>query len=406
MKNFLARFSVLSGSLLLLPLSNLITTPIFSRLLGPQGKGELVLILQPLTIMDSIAGAGIASYIVSQSRLKNSAATRESQFLLPLVASNLIGICVLTIWYKVYISTWADGGFLVIISYLCLPLGTWIAIHKARLAISGELRPVVLEAFLNAILRTLIAFIFFFFEIQNPAILGFAFICSGLLSGFICLRPPSVSREFVGLDGLRLRHFKPPAPVLWIFDITTIASSRIDQLMLSIVYSKSNLGLYSVALLVAELPLILSQSVSRELINSNKKTTKPDPKFFITAEMLFLTSCISAYLAAFLIPNVFGKEFYQAIELCQLIILGTFFQMNVHMFSTIMLLNGVTWLRYPLYLIPLVTMTIGVGIASKLTFDISFFIKFLIMGWILSFLYGLINVLHLSKRNLGHNATF
>ena len=91
MRQLLLRISLFSASLFLLPLSNLITTPIISRLLGPSGKGELVLILQPMTIVDSIAIVGIGSYLLSQSRLNDNFSANRADLISPLILGNFLG---------------------------------------------------------------------------------------------------------------------------------------------------------------------------------------------------------------------------------------------------------------------------------------------------------------------------
>ena len=403
MINLFFRISLASASLFLLPLSNLITTPMISRLLGPQGKGELVLILQPMTIVDSIAIMGISSYLISQSRLDNKASKMQSDLFSPQIIGNCLGLLLLTIWYQVSISSKVGNSQLVVICYALLPFGTWIAIHKTRLIINGSLRPVVFETLTNAALRILIILVYHFLEVEDPALIALSFILIGILSGVFCIRPPSIRKQILELNNGKSKQFAPPNPSLWLFDILSIASVRLDLILLSIIYSKSQIGIYSVALVVAEIPLLVSNSVSRELINIKRKIRERGRYFMMTAEVTFLSVCVLVYGCSQYIPVVFGEQFKEAVFMSQLLIISTFFQMHSQLISTYMLINGLASKRYPLYLCPLFAMIIGIFSISFFNLKMYTFIVVIISGWILSFFYGLLTIYFSRKSARGMN---
>lgn len=403
MRHLFFRISIVSASLFLLPLSNLITTPIISRLLGPQGKGELVLILQPMTIVDSIAIMGISSYLISQSRLDNKASKKQSDLFSPQIIGNCLGLLLLTIWYQVSISSKVGNSQLVVICYALLPFGTWIAIHKTRLIINGSLRPVIFETLTNAALRIFMILVYNFLEVEDPALIALSFILIGILSGMFCIRPPSIRKQILKFNTGKLKQFAPPNPSLWLFDILSIASVRLDLILLSIIYSKSQIGIYSVALVVAEIPLFVSNSVSRELINIKRKIRERGRYFMMTAEITFLSVCVLVYGSSQFIPVVFGEQFKEAVFMSQLLIISTFFQMHSQLISTYMLINGLASKRYPLYLCPLFAMIIGIFLISFFNLKMYTFIVVIISGWILSFFYGLLTIYFSRKSARGMN---
>jgi len=400
MKKLFFKFSLTSVSLLLLPLSNLITTPLLSRLLGPQGKGELVLILQPMTIVDAISGVGISSYLISRSRKNRKNGDEESNFLFPLVIGSVFGFLLLVVWYLLFISSWVKTGIFVVICYSALPLGTWISIQRARLIIRGLRRPLILETFFNAGLRVAIVVGFYCFKVEDPEIIAIMFILIGVLSGLFCLRPPSLRKQLLEVSSWQIRKLKLPALNFWLFDIITITSSRLDQILISSVYTKFQLGIYSVAIVVAELPAIVGNAVSRELINQKREGSERGRHFILAAEISFVAACTCAYFGAFLIPSLFGVQFGDAVKMCQLLLIATFFQIHIQLISTFMLINALEKKRYPLYLIPLVTMFLGIIASEQLQVSIHFFIKVLIVGWSLSLVYGLFILCNAKKVRL------
>lgn len=400
MRQLLLRISLVSASLFLLPLSNLITTPIISRLLGPSGKGELVLILQPMTIVDSIAVVGIGSYLLAQSRLNDNFSANRADLISPLILGNFLGLFFLIYWYEVSISSKIADSKYVLLCYALLPVGSWIAIHKVRLIIDGNIRPSILESSMNAVLRTLIIIMYYFLEVKNSSIIALSFILIGILSGIFCIRPPSIKRQLLDSSNMNFKKLAPPSLSMWIFDILSVASVRLDQIILSIVYSTSQLGLYSVALVVAEIPLIGSNSVARELINKNRESHQRGRNFIISAEITFLSMCLLAFVGTNFIPAIFGEKFKEAVPMSQLLIVGIYFQMHSQLVSTYMLLNGLASKRYLLNLFPILTMLLGILYISLHGLEIYIFIGSFISGWIISFIYGLLTLCY-SRKSVG-----
>lgn len=403
MRHLFFKILLVSASLFLLPLSNLITTPIISRLLGPQGKGELVLILQPMTIVDSIAIVGISSYLISQSRLNNKMSKIQSDLFAPQIFGNCLGLLLLTIWYQVSISSKVGNSQLVVLCYALLPFGSWIAIHKTRLIINGSLRPVIFETLTNVALRILIILVYNFLEVEDPALIALSFVLIGILSGIFFIRPPSIIKQILEFKNMKLKQFAPPSPSLWLFDILSVASVRLDLILLSIVYSTSQIGLYSVALVVAEIPLVVSNSVSRELINIKRKIRERGRYFIMTAEITFLSVCVLVYGGSMFIPVVFGEQFKEAVFMSHLLIISTFFQMHSQLISSYMLINGLASKRYALSLCPLFAMIIGIFLISFFNLKMYIFIGVIISGWIFSFFYGLLTIYFSRKSTWGMN---
>src|SRR5690606_13565070 len=94
--------------------------------------------------------------------------------------------------------------------------------------------------------------------------------------------------------------------------ISTIASSRLDQLLMPAAASARELGYYAVAVTVAEIPLVLATLAAR---NSLQKSAKGASNIAIMRECLFFFAvCVLAVLAILVTapivtPIVFGSDF-------------------------------------------------------------------------------------------------
>lgn len=73
------------------------------------------------------------------------------------------------------------------------------------------------------------------------------------------------------------------------------------------------------------MPLFVSNSVSRELINIKRKIRERGRYFMMTAEITFLSVCVLVYGSSQFIPVVFGEQFKEAVFMSQLLIISTFF---------------------------------------------------------------------------------
>lgn len=119
---------------------------------------------------------------------------------------------------------------------------------------------------------------------------------------------------------------------VWFGDISQLANSRIDQLLIGAFLSSRDLGIYMVALSIAAFTGIFANAVRTIMLPSITGKEFFQEKVAETIEFFqkywlfsIFFHVIFAMSLSILIPFVFGKAYSESIIICQILIFGSFF---------------------------------------------------------------------------------
>jgi O-antigen/teichoic acid export membrane protein len=317
----------------LLPLVGLITAPLLARVLGPSGRGQLASVLQPLTVADAVLLAGVptaVTYFIGRGHKFHD--IRRS--VITITSCTIVLIASIMFVYSAPIAevTGINRSF-ILIMWLSSFLGLVIALRRAVLQGRGALGRLDAERALFAVLRLLciVALVIWGVSTVEPYIL--AYLIPGLIAALILLGP--ISRN-TPTNKFSAANISKPAPrIIYTYvvfagtgHIANTLNSRLDQAVLPLSLTTSDLGMYSVAVTLAEVPLILSTVTTRNLLSEASKGV-PARSLFNTAlignSMVALTSGMLWAVAPWATHFLFGEAFRPASDVAQALLVGVLF---------------------------------------------------------------------------------
>ncbi|EMY36120.1 integral membrane protein [Arthrobacter crystallopoietes BAB-32] len=311
------------------PIVGLITAPILARALGPEGRGQLAAMLQPLTVADAFAALGVPAaitfYIARGHSVNDIARVRNV-----MVLSSLAVVGTVLWFYSAAIAAMTNiDRFLILLLWTSIILGTVISNRRATWQGQRIYGPLDAERFSSAIIRLALIVLVAVFGIRSAYPYALAYVGAGLLAG-ICL-----SQLFVRLNEstMRTERVRPSAFVKYsvlasLGTISATLNNRLDQAILPAAVSASELGQYSVAVTVAEVPFILMIVMNRNLL---AESSGGQERSVLTRTAILgfagigLTSLTLAIMSPWAIPLAFGDSFGPAVPVTQILLLATCF---------------------------------------------------------------------------------
>ncbi|MGY1787305.1 oligosaccharide flippase family protein [Geodermatophilus sp. SYSU D00698] len=251
-----------------LPLCSFIAGPILARTLGVEGRGLVAAITVPLTLGLMIVLTAMGELLTADVASERS--SKRDAFWGGTVISVSIGIVLATIIHVLAPTLVPDHPdavrLLQILAWCLVPAGVQVSLRALR---QGERRYKMLnrEPLFGSIGRLgclLLLWAFGWLNVTTAAVTtAFFMIGTGLLLG----RPPplEVTRAWRGIrDAIRGQLSR--CSVLLIGSLAYILTMRADQLLLTPLAGPRQLGLYAVAVTLAEIPLLAADSVRMILL--------------------------------------------------------------------------------------------------------------------------------------------
>ena len=304
------------------PVFGLATGPILARALGPAGRGELAGMLQPLTVAAGVAAMGVpvaVAYHVARGQGNRSTLMRG----LVLAATPALATYFALLAYGVYVAN--QGGlpiWVYAIAWLSIIPTTAQNTIRAFWRGRSDWKRLDLERILGPALRLT--------GIATLAVLG---VTSAVLFGFLHILAMGIV-AVVLLSGLRRQPLgrSPNWGVLarhslfsWPAAMLLFAGARADQALMAAASTPEQLGLYSVAVTTAEVPLVLVTLIVREslVVVAKGSGIFEAVRESLTYWLLFGISCAALYFAAdWLIPWMFGSDFQSSVSALHILMLG------------------------------------------------------------------------------------
>ncbi|PBC42412.1 hypothetical protein CJ178_13165 [Rhodococcus sp. ACPA4] len=306
------------------PILGLLSGPILAHAMGPEGRGQFAAIMQPISVAGAIASIGIpgaAAYFIARDY------DPKRIFLVSLKLS-IIPIAVVMLamaWYGRFVSDRQeiDYGF-IMLCWSVIAVSAIVQIKRGYWQGLGDWKRLDLERSSFALLRfsavAIVALLGAASAIYFSAAALFAFILSALIL-FVPLKLVFKAGKHIGVQPIAKYALFASAGT-----IATIASSRLDQLLMPATTSSVELGYYAIAVTVAEVPLVLAALASR---NSLRQAARGDGNRLIAKEcLMFFVASVSASFLVFMlanpiIPIVFGESFTPSVQATRILAIAS-----------------------------------------------------------------------------------
>lgn len=310
----------------MLSLAGLVTAPILARALGPEGRGQLAAILQPLTIMDAVVAVGLptAITILVADGASPRRISRVAVRVVSIVALvGFLGLCL----YALRVSGEYGLSYAAIVCvFASVVPGAFLAVRRGMAAGLGRWKRLDADAVAGTVAR--VAAVLLGAYVLHLSAVGFAalFVGTGLLATAAVLSHPFLRLPERGRDiaGREVMGLALPG---WVGAIALAGTARIDQAVMPLFGVRADvLGQYAVAVTVAEVPIILGLIGAREVL----RRTAVDGhlgavgRYSVKLCLLALAACAAAAtLVPTLVPLVFGQDFAESVLPTQVLLGGT-----------------------------------------------------------------------------------
>lgn len=308
-----------------LPLIGLITAPILARALGPVGRGELAAILQPTTVAGAVASIGApaaVAFFVAKSF--NANRVQRLGFATVGVSTSLV---ILGLFFYSFIVSSSIGLSqpLVFLLWLGVIPGAFFAVRRAAWQGTRRYGPIDVERSTSGILRLVVVVSLFILGVSSAGIFAAAYLLASFGASLALLRPLRPADRGMAANGPSARSFVSYSVLASMGTIAFTLNNRLDQALLPATVSATELGYYSVAVTVAEVPLIISTVTARNLMaeSAGGVGSKQMTHTAVLGGIGMIAVCgLAAASVPLALPAIFGADFAGSIVLTQLLLLA------------------------------------------------------------------------------------
>ncbi len=311
----------------LIPLVGLVSAPLMAQALGPTGRGELAAILQPLTVAGAFASFGLpaaVTYFVGSGSDRRQVARKAVQF----STFALFVVCAALVFYAPQIAEVSHQPlWFVVLIWLSIIPGAFVAIRRSILQADGRYGALDGERATSGLLRLGFVVLLFFGGVTTSGPFTAAYTVAGLLAMvwlFSSSRSPATSHPNTLTGSVFARY----ALMSSVGVIATTLNSRLDQAILPAAMSAKELGIYSVAVTVAELPYVVTAVMMRNLLSETSRGARARELWttFAIGQGVVTVGCLVLIaLSPWLIPTFFGESFASAVLVTSLLLVATIF---------------------------------------------------------------------------------
>lgn len=316
-----------SGVQAIVVMISLFSGPLQARGLGPEGRGELAVVLVIGQLAAFLADAGTLGFIVRE-RAHNRERGQLIGSTLPLVIG-ILGVWAVAAWPLATLFGQGQPSltFLILVQLAMLPfaactqLGTALALGEERWKITVTMR------LMGAIIPLIGLTILFFTDRMTVQAACFCYFFATIVATFPALILCTRSRPIV-FDMKTMREAWRFGRVSMLTVLVTFGNARLDLLIVSQLLSLRDAGLYAVASTLAIIPALLSnaagQSLSRRLSRNHLGIETAHASRLLLVAITAI--CIGvACTAPFLVPWLFGAQFRESVPVVLILLIGTLF---------------------------------------------------------------------------------
>lgn len=304
---------------------------IVARALGPAGQGYVAYILIIFNILGSFGSFGINSavaYFQKKSRFDRTTIYSSNINILGLF-SVLLMIMVLLLWRSEWVLPGYDlwyilGGIILMISTI------FTMHHQAWLTGDEKIIENNKIGLIVFTLRSLCIFVFWIFGILTPLSFFYLNVLGMLL--WLILIHVSIKEKYLALISIPVVKAELKYGAFgWWSALFAFLQLRIDQIMIRHYWDVSHLGVYTIAVTIAELLFLLPASITGALIGRLYNLSPDDDGSRLTAQTVrlsFYTCLVLAIVGvfgSFLIPFVYGSAYAGATSAMLILLPGILF---------------------------------------------------------------------------------
>lgn len=317
-----------------MPAAGIITAPLLAHALGATGRGQLAGILQPMTLAGSVAALGVPSavtYFIGRQYPAEKVIRLAA--IMALVMTFFVGAALF--FYSATIAEQLNTNrvFMLMIWAAFLP-SALIAIRRGHIQGMRRYGALDLERMLASAFRVGAIVLLWLIGVKSVIAFAAIYMIAGLGASAVLRLPrggdasyaltrqsSSAAPEFTGAS------FLSYAMLSAFGTIAAAMSARLDQAIMPAIVVANDLGYYSVAVTVAEVPAIitavLTRNVLAEVAGGIHREAVIRSILLGGLAQVALTIPILVTLP-YLVPIVFGTDFAPAVKLIRILLLGTF----------------------------------------------------------------------------------
>ncbi|WP_223883988.1 oligosaccharide flippase family protein [Pseudarthrobacter sp. BIM B-2242] len=308
------------------PILGLLSGPILARALGPDGRGQFASIMEPITLAGAVASLGIpaaVAYFSAKGARAGSVYRRGIVLAIVPAVLTFIGMCI----YAGEVSRQQNLplGSLILCWAIIFPSAV-IQIRRGFWQGQGRWRKLDAERFSFALLRFAVVVVLAFLGIAYAPSFALGSLAAFCVAALILWTPGS--GVVFGRGRIRYAEVAKYSLGASLGTIAIVANNRLDQVLLPLVSPSRELGYYSIAVTVAEVPLIFGALAARNALHESGKgastlqVAKAVGPFLVAAVG---ASAILATIAPGLVPLFFGASFVPSVASVQVLVIGTGF---------------------------------------------------------------------------------
>lgn len=318
---------------LLIQIVNIVTGLLAARLLLPEGRGELAEIMLWPGLLIEFGILAMSDALLYRAATR--AASPKKLFATVMLLGAILSVVLIALGYLIIPHMVANDSPMVrgVEGWY---IATYIPVYLFALFVAtmfqGHLDIVAWNVIRSLVGLGYLGFIagFWFAGLTNVEHFAFAYIAGTLLSslvgvlwlwrkGWIDWRPDWQTARDLVTYGARVH----------LGEMVNSLRQRVDQMAVSLFLTASDMGLYVVALTVANGPMILVNTVAGVAFPKISQAATREEKLRIFGAYLRLAMALSilsaaglAVLAEYLVPLIFGRLFVQSATICQIMLLG------------------------------------------------------------------------------------
>lgn len=310
---------LMTATSFLVPAAGVVTAPVLARALDVAGRGELSAALAPATLMLAVATLGLPDALTYHVA-KHPEITRPAVLWAGLATAVLGALCTLAVWAALPFLSAGDRGLgelILLATVLTVPA---LVVGVFRGAATGRQMwgAVALERLINSSLRVVL--------------LGGLWLL-GELTVFVAVLVSTVTPLVTGLAYWRLLARAPtgdsaPPPGrrtartllsfggrVWLGSVASMLLARFGFLFMAPLSSVEDLGLYTVAATVSDLPLVVALAIQGTLYGVDSRS-RDAGRLTATSRVTLLVGLLGCVVLGATLPlwigPLFGGEFTAA----------------------------------------------------------------------------------------------
>ncbi|MCZ2830858.1 oligosaccharide flippase family protein [Modestobacter sp. VKM Ac-2986] len=308
----------MSASSLLVPVAGVLTQPVLARALGAAGRGEMTAAIVPAVLAGSVATLGLPDALTYLTA-KDPRVTRHALAWSVALSTVLGALCLVLAWAVLPLLSAGDaalGRLMLLAMVLTVPV---LFVGAARGAAMGQQMwgAVATESLATAGLRVLLLVGLWLSGDLTPTVAVVVTFTVPLVAGVVYW--PLVRRRGSGASRPAGRVLVPLVAYggrTWFGSVASMLVAKTDQVLMTPLSSVRDLGLYSVATAVTDVPVLFALAVSNALHGVNSRSSNPPQLARATRVTLLLGLVVSVAIGAtapWWIAPLFGAEFQDAV---------------------------------------------------------------------------------------------